>query len=627
MRTPAALLAALTACNEFDIAGREPEPGVPAPTVPDPPVYTGDCSLDPQPAESTDLDDACGTTEPFSGFEPVVDWEAGPGENCRATVAVGDLDQDGMPEIVASFSGLLPGSPTDLVVLDGDTGAIKARIPASLGYGSSPALGDLDGDGTAEIVVVASFGSDLPFGDGDYRVAAFSASGEFLWQSISFTRDDFDYATAPVLSDMDHDGLVEIVAGRVILNWDGSVRGVGTHGRGSWGIALGVSEAAVSAVADIDLDGEEEVIVGDAVYAIDGTDKFFNPAAWDGMVGVANLDDDAEGEIVVSSFNTVRAVDTNGTVLWGPFDLPDANITSPPAIGDIDGDGMAEIIVAGGDRVWALNHDGSVLWDRPATDMSGASGASIFDFEGDGSPEIAYIDEIQMQVFDGPTGATKFKTSEHASDTMMDYPVIADVDADGHADIVFGHANYGVALTVYRDVYERWVPTRSVWNQHAYSITNVESDLSIPLEAVPNFLDSNLWHGAKALGVFHIPEALGVDLAGEILDVCDDACEFGVVAVLVRVRNIGPGEVEGPINVALYGVEDGVQTLLGTAVVMETIPSGMTSASLAMEVDAALVDDMDELVLVADEDATGSGHVDECDEENNSWVAHDPFCN
>jgi hypothetical protein len=44
------------------------------------------------------------------------------------------------------------------------------------------------------------------------------------------------------------------------------------------------------------------------------------------------------------------------------------------------------------------------------------------------------------------------------------------------------HRGSGCAtgIRVYRDSRDRWVPTRPVWNQHAYAITNVSDDARIP---------------------------------------------------------------------------------------------------------------------------------------------------
>src|SRR5690606_16751416 len=122
---------------------------------------------------------------------------------------------------------------------------------------------------------------------------------------------------------------------------------------------------------------------------------------------------------------------------------PLANILSVPAIDDLDGDGMPEIVVAGGSQVVVFHHDGQVFWTHDEVhDVSGATGASIFDFDADGNKEVVYIDEVAVYAFDGRNGNVLFRSDAHASNTLFDYPVIADVDADGSAEIVVAHNFY-----------------------------------------------------------------------------------------------------------------------------------------------------------------------------------------
>ncbi|KAB7540469.1 hypothetical protein ET532_026200, partial [Verminephrobacter sp. Larva24] len=62
---------------------------------------------------------------------------------------------------------------------------------------------------------------------------------------------------------------------------------------------------------------------------------------------------------------------------------------------------------------------------------------------------------------------------------------MADVDGDGHADLVVpGDAGAQGGIVVYRDVDNAWVATRSVWNQYDYSITNINDDLSVARQPV-----------------------------------------------------------------------------------------------------------------------------------------------
>ena len=529
-----------------------------------------------------------------------------------------------MPEIVANITGLF--GTGKLVVARGDGSGTLWEANAAIGYGSSPAIGDLDGDGWAEIVVVREYTNSL-LGVGDYTVVAYSRLGTQLWESAHFVGDDFDYATAIQISDMDHDGSPEIIAGRVILASDGSTRGVGEYGRGCFGtVAFGdltMDEAAVPAVADLDLDGVEEVIVGNAMYSPDGETIWHDPLQNDAFIAVANLDDDEFGEFVAVTNNTVRGVDTSGARLWGPITLITANIVSPPAIGDLDLDGKPEIVVAGGNTLVVLNRAGVEVWRAPVTDMSGASGAAIFDFEGDGYPEVVYIDEVEMAAYDGMTGALKFYSTEHASDTMMDYPVIADVDADGQAEIVVAHAGWSSAISIYGDRDGSWAPARKVWNQHPYSITNINDDLSVPVTATPNFTTHNSWHSAydRASG-----EGLTADLEAEILDVCTDDCDLGVLLVAGWIRNRSPDPLPAGTPIALYGLVDGAYILADVQYTVDETPSAMSSTALNFIVDAELASAADMLWLQADDDGTGASSIAECSEGNNGVYYTDSLC-
>jgi outer membrane protein assembly factor BamB len=608
-------------CVDYGFSNGVRNGGAATPSVPE------FCDQLPVPAEEVGVAEPCAPELGPNGFEPTVEWTWGANRAIRATVAVGDLDGDGRPEIVANVTGLLPASTGDLVALRGD-GTELWSVPDALGFGTAPAIADLDGDGSPEIVAVREYARSL-FAPGDYTGVAFDAQGNEIWESAHFQGVDFDYATGPAIADLDHDGSPEVVLGRVILRADGTTRGVGLHGRGSYGVAtvgnITISEGSFPAIADLDLDGIEEVITGNAVYGPDGEVLWHDPDQHDGMVGVANLDDDPEGEVIASSYDTVRAIDSNGRILWGPLPLENANIVSPAAIGDLDGDGKVEVVVAGGNQIVALRADGTVLWSQAATDLSGASGASLFDFEGDGFPEVVYIDEVQMIAFDGRTGAKRFWTDQHASDTMMDYPVIADVDADGRAEIVVGHVGTGVALSVYGDPWNRWAGTRGVWNQHAYSVLNIEDDLSVPSPATPSFTAHNTWHSALPdLGEDGVGHA--TDLQAEILRVCSDGCRDGAATVWGRLVNRSDREAPAGVSMALYAVVGTTRALLDVQETPDPVPAGWTSEPIAFSAHAGpATANSDRIELVADDDGTGRSRIAECDEDN-ADVWEGPVC-
>jgi hypothetical protein len=618
MRRLVPALALLAACSEYDLGLSPTTLGVPM-----------ECDLPDIFADQLQPITTCAQVP--GSFTPIVEWGAGQGMQSRSVPAVADLDGDGRPEVVANFTGgFLPGTVGgEIHVLDGATGTLVWKQAAGLGYASGLTVGDVDRDGHPEIFGVKALGNQSPMENAPYAVVCYDWQGNLKWTSDTYHRDDFDYASGISLSDMDHDGDPELVVGRAILDAKtGAGRGVGQHGRGSFGIMPNifggtVSEGSVSAVADVDMDGVEEVVTGNAVYAIDGTVEWYDGSQADGFVAIANLDGDDFPERVVSSFDTVRAVDHDGTVLWGPRQLENANIVSPAAVADVNGDGVPEIYVAGGNQLVALHADGGTMWSAPVIDESGASGPAVFDFETDGVLDVVYIDEQNMTVFDGMTGAVKFFNPDHASDTMMDYPVIADVDADGQAEIVVAHAGSTRALSVYGDQDQSWGPARRLWNQHAYAINHIDDAQAIPVEAEPSWLTHNTWHSAT--DTRYLSGTLK-ELSGELIDTCDVDCEDGTFWVIGRVRNHAETEITEPIPVALYAVRAGVPALVDTVLTTGTTPASSTGTPFAFALDVSRIAGAEALRLVVDDDGTGLGVHFECDETDNGVELPGPFC-
>jgi len=617
----------LSACSDYKLTG----PGKASSGASDDTAASSDdtgssiepqaCSIDAVGPEEVGVDDHCETEPPEPGFSPTVEWEYGGFDGCLSLPAVGDLDGDGMPEIAFNNTDLFCSAGT-LVVLEGDgSGVDWTSTTAAMGCGSSPTMADLDGDGLGEVVVLREYSTDMWGFGGDYTVVAYSSAGVELWESQHFSGDDLGYAGAPIVSDMDHDGSPEIVAGRVILNASGQTRGVGAYGSGTSN-----SSGPLPAVTDLDLDGVEEVVTGNTIYGPDADVLWYEPGMDDGFVSIANLDDDELGEFIVISGLTIRAHDTDGSLLWGPSTFPSASNLSPAAIADLDVDGLPEIAFSGQNTLFVLNHDGTTLWTAEIEDESGASGPSVFDFEGDGRPELVHIDEVQVIAFDGPTGEVRFRSTDHASNTLFDYPVIADVDADGNAEIVVCHNGYDSAISIYGDgggdTDHAWAPAREVWNQHAYSISNVGDDLSVPVNAVPNFVDSNTWHAAVSTS----GEPLGDDVRPEILDVCTDECEQGLVWVNLRMANIGPNDLGAGLNLSLYAEIDGRRMHLHTQQMSESMNSGWTTSSLQVGLAAAELVGATAIWASADDDGAGMGVLSECSELDNELVATGPFC-
>ena len=275
-----------------------------------------------------------------------------------------------------------------------------------------------------------------------------------------------------------------------MLNSDGSLRWTGTGGRGSQSIA-----GPLSLVSDIDLDGMLEIVAGNTVYSANGVIEHIGGIP-DGTNAVANFDDDNQAEIVLVSRGLVHLLESDLSIIWSSG-IPGGGSGGPPTIADFDGDGEVEIGVAGANRYAVFETDGTLKWQNVTQDRSSSvTGSSVFDFEGDGSAEVIYGDERFLRVYSGSDGSTLFEIPK-SSCTWHEYPLVADVDGDNAGEIV-AVANNNCGFGPQRGVFvfgaeeDNWVETRRIWNQHTYHITNVLPDGTIPIEEAPNWLESDL---------------------------------------------------------------------------------------------------------------------------------------
>ena len=360
-------------------------------------------------------------------------------------------------------------------------------------------------------------------------------------------------------------------------------------------------------VVDLDGNGVQEVVVGNAIYDAAGGALWFHGGP-DGFVGVGNFDADPAGEIVVVSENTIRILDTNGLSIRGPVELIGDGSGGPPTVADFDGDGAPEIGVA--DRAFYAVYDTdlSLLWSGETRDYSSSiTGSSSFDFDGDGASEVVYADERDVFVWDGRTGDVVHQATGHASGTHLEYPVVARLAPGGPPTIVVGSNTLITdgwnGITVLADEGRSWAPTRGVWNQHAFLPTHVDDRGGIP--ALPDAP----WEVGQGLRQNEVVTAPGVptpNLAVEPHAVCFDACpEF----VRVRLRAVNTGHQAGPFAVGVLS-SDGANEV-ATAQLAQGLGAGARGAPLDLLVPA----DVAALGMVGLADVGDA--VLECDEVDN----------
>jgi hypothetical protein len=401
--------------------------------------------------------------------------------NVMNTPSVMDLDGDGRPDVVFGSTASTGGGLVEVGVLRALNGTNGTELftvtdpSLRINTAASVATGDIDGDGRPEIIAVDSSGA---------RLIAFESDGSFKWRSGILANINWG---APAIADLDENGTPEIVVGRQVLDNTGALLWTGTGGTSSGG-----NVGPLSLVSDINLDGTPDVLAGNTVYNAAGAIQFSNASLPDGYNAVANFDGDSLAEVVLVANGAVWLLDDTMAVKWGPVAIPGGGYGGPPTIADFDGDGEPEIGVAGASRYAVFETNGTLKWQAVVQDSSSnRTGSSVFDFQFDGSAEVVYGDELRLWVFNGMDGTVLFQTPK-SSCTWYEYPLVADVDADGHAEIL-GVGNNNCGFGSQRGVFlwgddSSWVDTRDVWNQHTYHITNVLQDGTIPTEEQPNWL-------------------------------------------------------------------------------------------------------------------------------------------
>ena len=147
-------------------------------------------------------------------------------------------------------------------------------------------------------------------------------------------------------------------------------------------------------------------------------------------------------ENLVLDHNGIIVVTTNALNQWSPA----------TAVVDLDGDEFMELIHPSR----AFRHDGTLYDDAGNL---GVGFTAVANMGGSAAPQ------------------------------QVEYPVVADVDNDGSAEIVVGSSHPYVysgepnpypTVQVLEDAQSRWIQARRIWNQHTYHVSNVREDGTIP---------------------------------------------------------------------------------------------------------------------------------------------------
>jgi hypothetical protein len=604
------VLLSLAACSDYNLSGKDSPPdgrdtdladtAVPVDTdAPDP----DDCDADSKPGGSVEIAPECtGSTagtvaDPYNLNIEYQYTSAQSGVVIKPSVinlnddnADGTVDTTDIPDIVFTVYGA-----DTLVGLNGD---YSGEIFNDYGwYGAGGiATGDVDNDGEVEICGFTP----------SWQVQCADGDGNVEWVSSGYVYNSYPEIT---ICDLDQDGTPEVIGDTVVVD--------GLTGATEFQVSSD-GTYTVPVCADLDQDGSSELILGRTVWDDRGRVKWAMPSSGgSAMAAVVNADGDDDAEVFLAS-DQLYLYDTDGTLLHRAA-LPGAT-PGPPCAADFNGDGDVEIAVPAATSFSMFATDGTQLWSATMQDYSGLAGCSAYDMDGDGVYEVLFADEVAVRLYDGATGRVLYESYAHNSGTLFEYPVVADVDQDGSAEIVVAE-NLGArtGITVYGHGGDGWPAAGPTWAVHDFAVTNVDPDGRVPVIPEPSWLKYNVFRARPAIDNPSTP-----DLFGDVVDVCAADCVNGPVIVSVQVKNQGAADLEAGVPWTFYKNEAGSLTRV-TDGVLPAIPAGTALASFEISVLPGDIGD-EGFVVRLDDDGAGIDGAGECDASNNEIAWGEPVC-
>jgi hypothetical protein len=248
---------------------------------------------------------------------------------------------------------------------------MRALSNLDIGSESSPALGDLDGDGDLDLIIGNKLepsdnrlaGLHLYINDGSSKAPSFRPAGAISVSS--------GFHFAPTLVDLDGDGDLDLVLG----NWRDAVQYYRNDGTRTLASFVPADSALVKITrgshttptfGDLDGDGDLDLLVGEAsgtvnYYRNDGskTAHRFTLVSdeWEGIKAgrrsvprLVDLDGDGDLDLVIGNETGTPVVYRNtGTKQAPKMSLEpgsaDWPMFSAPLFGDLDGDGKLDLLL------------------------------------------------------------------------------------------------------------------------------------------------------------------------------------------------------------------------------------------------------------------------------------------
>jgi len=256
---------------------------------------------------------------------------------------------------------------------------------------------------------------------------------------------------------------------------DNRVLRITGKGEIAWGYDMGDVVTGLVACADIDADGQVEIVACTArghVVALSGNGKakwsyetrhrfgdFANMALSQRPQAAHRPQGGGCDVLIHSRDGWLTCLDGHGHYQWD-FRVALPGHISAPAIADVNGDGKPEYVCGiDGERVIAITNDGHLLWEFVGPEEYGREAPVIADADRDGKPEVYTLKAgatSAMFCLDGATG--KLIWMQPIGSKCYCAVTVADIDGDGYDEVLAG-TKYGNIIAYSHAGQKLWMQT------------------------------------------------------------------------------------------------------------------------------------------------------------------------
>lgn len=409
------------------------------------------------------------TSYPQKGLFPI-QMDIQNGFDIRSSINVADINNDNLLEIFTtikvdnknSYIIGLNHYGAELYDIDGNGTTYNGFVHVDGNVESLLAIGDLDVTGNYQVI-------------SSTRDASSSPANYFYCHSVNDNNhdnipdllwyDEFSNRTyrGPIISNIDNssDGSMEVI---FYGEWDDIVV-YKSNGQIMLSINIKGSYGA-PAVADIDNDGDKEIIIGNSagicIFHHNGTIygsglPFYSLTGYKlgSSIIVCDIDNDSDKEILTSALKLdyphegrIVALHHNGIVVSGwngnqKIAYPNNWHSQDISVGDLNNDGNIEVVAIGTNIVKVWSKSGTLISSTDVNNLDpGKLTPILADVDNDAEIEIIFGSTIEAKIYALNMNGTKvFGFPLQIDEPLQGSPCVADVDNNGKNEIIAGSGN------------------------------------------------------------------------------------------------------------------------------------------------------------------------------------------